>query len=151
MDVPSAAMTSSYVCPHEPRHMVHTHEEDDPPGPDRFDCDPECDPTPKDWPFTPEVDSGGWMVGWDHGRPGFVYFLDSDHHPGETEAQRAANVNLIAAAPRMYRALKAVIDANRALVEATMAEEELGAIEKLDQAVAVEAQNVIDWIEEGAR
>lgn len=39
---------STYVCPHEPAHMVHIHAagegfHDDPAeDEDRYDCDPEC-------------------------------------------------------------------------------------------------------------
>lgn len=67
------------------------------------------------WPFTPEVESGGWMIEKDEdvwGRFRIDGFKEPETDEGETddivraEMEESADVNLIAAAPRMYRALK---------------------------------------------
>ena len=69
-----------------------------------------------DWPFTPEVETGGWQVERDEeawGRFRIEGFVEPDAYEpdGYDEASREeiADANLIAAAPRMYRALKALI------------------------------------------
>lgn len=67
-------------------------------------------------PFTPEVESGGWMVEteWSpsDGQP--HYILDPEHHPvpeaPNEDAITTANANLIAASPRLYRAVAALLD-----------------------------------------
>jgi hypothetical protein len=69
-----------------------------------------------DWPFTPEVDSGdgGWQVSSDADGLRTVYVIEGDDYDLKAEwapqdERIAANANLIAATPRMYRALKELL------------------------------------------
>lgn len=92
-----------------------------------------------DWPFTPEAPTGGWSISRDEeawGRYQIEEFKGPDYDD-EADAERAhaeeiADVNLIAAAPRMYRALKAVIAEN----------DEFGAPDAFSQ-----VRDVVDWID----
>lgn len=94
------------------------------------------------WPFTPEVKGrgldGGWMVGHGDGDVRAFYYLDPDWHRPETDEQIAANTNLIAAAPRMYRALKRL----HAAIET---EADIG--DEYGEALG-HAADVIDWIDQ---
>jgi hypothetical protein len=101
-----------------------------------------------EWPFTPECETGGWNVersdtfeGWyaiDEARDEQVcaYYDIEDGLPNLADAHDIANVSLIAAAPRMYRALKELI---------RYEDEELREDERLD---TDEARSVIDWIDQ---
>jgi hypothetical protein len=81
-----------------------------------------------DWPFTPEVEGGGWQVEAGDGIESWMtgYFIEGDDGEHTT-----TNVNLIAAAPRMYRALKKIA-ATRGLFHNTTRE----------------AQEIVDWIDQ---
>lgn len=82
-----------------------------------------------DLPFTPEVETGGWQVARDEdawGRYTIEGFVEPDYTIEDilvrAEAEDAANANLIAAAPRMYRLLKDLAEI-RPLVMADRAQE----------------------------
>lgn len=93
--------------------------------------------------FTPEVSTGGWMILTEiidnesddlEMRVGYV--LDPAFHPN-TDAlisEVGANVRLIAAAPRMYRVLKEVI--------------EEAPIRGFSGASIDDAAEVLDWIDD---
>ena len=88
----------------------------------------------EEWPFTPEVDTGGWQVGVEHEG---TYFLDQNFHSPVSAEQDTANVNLIAAAPRMYRALKEITEHRHS----SFSEGEICG-------PAIRAREVIDWIDQ---
>jgi hypothetical protein len=93
----------------------------------------------EEWPFTPEVKTGGWQVyAIEHpDNRQTLYVLDESFHREPSSDETAANVNLIAAAPRMYRAVKELTEHRHS----AFAEGEICG-------PAIRAREVIDWIDQ---
>jgi hypothetical protein len=101
------------------------------------------------WPFTPESKSGGWQVQASDSFTGMYWIEEageeqeaamggSNRQAKLSEVHDSNNANLIAAAPRMYRALKGLLAAGYTP-------------DPTHDSGLLEAEKVIDWIDESLR
>lgn len=87
------------------------------------------------WPFTPEVDTGGWQIEARKYTGEVHYIIEGAE---ETPDEGEANASLIAAAPRMYRALKTIVQRM----------DEYRENPSVDELTPIEdGRAVIDWID----